>query len=165
LKLLEEPAGGDMIIILTENAQVLLPTVKSRLMRIWLGYPAPEQTAPTKDIRDLAAALVYGKGSLAKANSIMSRYEGSREEAKAFVSSFQLLLRNFSVGRLSSGLIGKGGGREWIADSSGNIEPQYADRMRDGVLFAEKAINDIERGYRVRYVLRNMALSMWAGLR
>lgn len=163
LKLLEEPAANDVIIILTENAQTLLPTVRSRLMRVWLGYAEPEQITPTEDLRNLVAALVYGKGTLAEANSILSRYEGSREEAAAFLSSFQLLLRSFSVGRFSVGLIGGSDRREWIAESAGKIKQKHADMMREGVLITEKTIKDIERGDRVRYALRRMALSMRAG--
>ena len=144
LKLLEEPQGGDVIIILTENAQLLLPTVRSRLMRIWFGYEEPEHIVPTDDLKKLAAALIYGKGTLAEANQTLAGYEGSRDEAAAFLSSFQLFLRGFAVGSVSDE----------------NIKQKHADRMRDGVMLAEKALNDIERGDRVRYTLRRMALSM-----
>jgi len=163
LKLLEEPAGDDVMIILTDNAQSLLPTVRSRLMRIWLGYAEPERIAPTEDLRNLTAALVYGKGTLAEANSILSRYEGSREEASAFVNSFQLLLRSFSVGRFDAALIGDSDRKEWVAESSGKIKQKHADRMQSGVMTAEKTLRDIERGDRIRYALRRMALSMRAG--
>ena len=162
LKLLEEPASGDVIIILTENAQMLLPTVRSRLMRVWLGYAEPERVVPTEDLRKLVASLVYSRGTLAEANRILAGYEGSREEATDFLGSFQLLLRSFSVGRVSAGLIGEADGKEWITESAGKIEQEYADRMRSGVGLAEKAMNDIERGDRVRYALRRMALAMRA---
>ena len=162
LKLLEEPAGGDVIIIMTENAQALLPTVRSRLMRIWLGHTEPDRIAPTEDLRNLAAALVYGRGTLAEANAILSKYEGSREEAAAFLGAFQLVLRNFLAGRLSESLIGYSDGIEWIAESAKKIKQKHANRMRDGVMFAERALRGIERGDRVRYALRRMALSMWA---
>jgi len=163
LKLLEEPAGGDVIVILTENAQALLPTVRSRLMRVWLGYEDPELAAPTEEMRKLVLALVTEEGSLVEANQILGRHEGSREEAKAFLNAFQLLLRSYSVGRVSAGLIGCGEGRARVEEKAGKLTKEYADRMRKGVLFAEKALVDIERGYRVRYVLRRMALSMRAG--
>jgi len=162
LKLLEEPQGGDVIVILAENAEALLATVRSRVMRIWLGYAEPEKAAPTDDLRKLLGALILGKGSIAEANSILTRYDGSREEAKAFLSAFQLLLRSVSVGRFSAALIGEGAGREWAEAAAGRINQGHADKMREGVLFAEKALIDIERGYRVRYVLRRMALSMRA---
>jgi len=162
LKLLEEPAGGDIIVILTENAQLMLPTVRSRLMRIWLGHSEPTQITSAQDIKILVAALVYGKGTLAEANSILTRYEGSREEASAFLGSFQLFLRSFAVGRYSTDLIRDGEEKEWIAESAGNVKQKHADRMISGVKLAEKALTDIERGDRVRYALRRMSLSMRA---
>ena len=162
LKLLEEPATGDVIIILAGNAQLLLPTVRSRTMRIWLGYEEPERLAPTEDLRNLTAALVYGKGSLAEANLILSRYEESREEAKAFLTAFQVFLRSFSVGRFAAVLIPEGEAQDWMKESVVKIRQKHADRMREGVLLAEKALSAIERGERVKYALRSMALSMRA---
>jgi len=162
LKLLEEPYGGDVIIILTENAQILLPTVRSRLMRVWLGYAEPERIVQTEDLKNLTSVLVYGKGTLAEANSILSRYESSREEAKAFLSTFQLFLRGFSVSRFSNSLIREGEGVEMMSMSASMIKQKHAERMREGVMFAEKALKDIERGDRIRYVLRRMALAMRA---
>jgi len=144
LKLLEEPMGRDMIIILAENAQLLLPTIRSRLMRVWLGYALPEEAELGDDIKSMTAALIYGKGSIAEANFILSRYEGSREEAAGFIGSFQLFLRSLVVGN--------------------QLKQDHAIKAREGVLFAEKALKGLERGDRVRYVLRRMALSMRAGL-
>ena len=162
LKLLEEPASGDMIIILAGNAQLLLPTVRSRLMRIWLGYEEPALVIPTDDLRNLVAALIYGKGTLAEANAILSLYEGSREDATTFLGAFQLFLRAFSVGRFSAGLIGDTKESEWLVESAGKVKQKHADRIRKGVILAEKALRDVERGDRVRYALRSMALSMRA---
>ena len=143
LKLLEEPQGGDIIIILTENAQMLLPTVRSRLMRVWLGYGKPECAAPAEDLRKLAASLVFGKGTLAEAYNVLAGYEGSREEAAALAVSFQLFLRDLAA-----------------EGASDEIKQEHADKMRKGVMLAEKAQNEIGRGDRVRYALRGMALSM-----
>ena len=162
LKLLEEPAPGDVIIIMTENAQILLPTVRSRLMRIWLGHAEPDLIADVKDLKDLIALLIYGGGTLAEANSILARYESTREEAMAFLGAFQLALRNFSVGRFTGTLIGQGGENEWIAESAAKVKQKHGDRMRGGLKLAERALRDIERGDRVRYALRRMALSMWS---
>ena len=161
LKLLEEPVAGYVIMILTAKAEMLLPTVRSRCMRVWLGYPLSARSPVTEDIRSLTAALVYGKGTCTGAGLILSRYEGSREEAAEFLGEFQLFLRSVSVGRHVPELIDAGAGRE----SAAKIQDRYADRMRAGVLLAEKALNDMERGYRVRYALRAFALSMRAGVK
>ena len=161
LKLLEEPAAGDVIVILAENAQRLLPTVRSRCMRVWLGYAAPGPVRLTDDLRTLTACLIYGKGPLAGANAVLSRYEGSREEAEGFLSAFQVFLRGLAVGRLAAGLVEDGGADAgWLAGSAAKVGRKHADRMRGGVMLAEEALREIGRGYRIRYALRGMALAI-----
>lgn len=161
LKLLEEPAAGNVIIILTENAERLLPTVRSRCMRLWLGYEAQAEGVLSDDIKELASMLIYGKRSLAEAGAILSRYEGSPDEAAGFLRAFQLFLRSLTVGRYSPELIG--GGTEYsgrLGEAAGKIQNKHADLMLEGVMLAEKAQNDIEKGYKIRYALRGMALRM-----
>ena len=161
LKMLEEPAVGSMIIILTENAEILLPTIRSRCIRLWLGYQIPESGKLTDDVKQLAAILIYGKKTLAEAGSILSRYEGSREEAADFLAAFQLFLRTLSVGRHSPDLItGEAEYKERLIKSAEMVEQKHADIMRESVILAEKAMQDIERGFRVRYALRGMALNI-----
>ena len=161
LKLLEEPAAGDVIMILTSNAQRLLSTIRSRCMRIWLGYATQAPVQFTDDLRMLTDALIFGKGSLAEANAVLARHEGSREDATEFLGAFQVFLRELAVGRYaleSAEDGGKGSGR--IAESATETEQKYSDRMRIGVMLAEKALREIEHGYRIRYTLRGMALDM-----
>ncbi|MCL1895388.1 MAG: hypothetical protein FWG03_02440 [Clostridiales bacterium] len=161
LKLLEEPAGREVIMILTANAQRLLPTVRSRCMRIWLGYGGQAPVRLTDDLRTLTAALIYGKGSLAEANAVFSRYEGSREEAADFLSAFQVFLRGLVTGRLVAELADDGSeDGKWLSGSAAKVGEKHAGRMREGVRLAEKALWEIERGYRIRYALRGMALAM-----
>ena len=164
LKLLEEPAPGDVILIMTANAERLAQTVRSRCMRIWLGYPKPAGVQLTDDLKKLTASLVYGKGAFAEAGQVFSRYEGSREEAADFIRAFQVFLRRLIVGRLAPGMDGPEAEDEsWFRETASKVQPKHADRMRRGVLSAEKALRDIERGDRVRYVLRGMALAMRTG--
>jgi len=165
LKLLEEPAAGDVILILAENSQRLLPTICSRCMRMWLGYQRPDPGRLTDDIKALTAALIYGKGTFAEAGQVLARYEGSREEAVSFLGSFQLFLRNLSVGRIAAELAWDGteDGLK-LRESAAKVQRKHADRMRRGVALAEKAQRDIERGDRIRYTLRSMALSLQSGI-
>ena len=165
LKLLEEPARGNVIMILAPNAEKLLPTVRSRCARIWLGYPAPERSLVTEDLKTMVKVLIFGKGTFAEAGQILSKYEGSRDEAADFVRALQLFLRNLAVGRHAPDLIGdETGDKDWLKETVSKFGQKYADSMRRGVLLAEKALRGIERGDRVRYVLRGMALEMCANL-
>ncbi|MCL2110746.1 MAG: hypothetical protein FWH32_00540 [Clostridiales bacterium] len=164
LKLLEEPALGGLVLILTANAERLLPTVRSRCMRIWLGHPKPEAAPVTEDLRRLTAVLIYGKGTIAEAWQIFLRYEALREEAVAFLLNFQLFLRSLSVGRAAPELVGDDLDEgKWLRESASKVQQKHAERMRNGVLQIEKALESIVRGDRVRYALRGMALSMYEG--
>ena len=164
LKLLEEPVPGDVILILSANAERLLPTIRSRCMRIWLGYAATARSSVTGDLKTLTGVLFYGKGSFAEAGQILSKYEGSRDEAADFIRVFQLFLRSLIVGRHAPELIGdEMDDMEWLRESALKVVKKHADKMRKGVFLAEKALRDIERGDRVRYVLRGMALAIREG--
>jgi len=164
LKTLEEPTAGYVIIIMTENAEGLLQTVRSRCMRVWMGYDKAEYRALNDDVKRLASILIYGKGPLAEANALMSAYEGSREEAAAFLCAFQLFLRGMSVGRHSPGLIeGDDAYPRQLRENAGKVQGIHADLMRNGVMLAETAQNRIEQGRRIRYTLRGMALQIRQG--
>ena len=166
LKVLEEPVPGDVIIIMAANAEGLLATVRSRCVRIWLGYPAAGSAAVTEDIKKLATILIYGKGGFAEASRILAPYEDSkaedaREAAADFVRAFQLFLRNLAVGRLAADLTDDGteDGR-WFRETAAKVGKKHAAGMQDGVLVAEKTLRSIERGDRVHGALRGMALTM-----
>ncbi|MDR3365062.1 MAG: hypothetical protein LBS91_09015, partial [Clostridiales Family XIII bacterium] len=137
LKLLEEPAAGDVILILTGNAQRLLMTVRSRCVRIRLGYADPVRGPFSDDLRALMASLVYDRGTLAETNAILAHYESSRDEAGFFLSAFQIFLRDLSVGRICPALIGDmGQNGAWLAEKAPKIQKKHADRMQTGVLLA-----------------------------
>jgi hypothetical protein len=155
LKLLEEPPAGYVIAILTSNAELLLPTVRSRCVRKWLGYEESVRAGVDEDAKQLARILIYGKGALAEANALLAKYEESREEATAFLNTFRLFLRDLVVGKYAPALAaGK------TAEAAAKISDEHAVQMQGDVRLAEEAIREIEVGYRVKYVLRGMALGM-----
>ena len=162
LKLLEEPASGDVVIIMVQNGEQLFSTVRSRCMRIWLGYEKPVAGEISDDVKALAAVLIYGRGGSSEAWRILSQYEG--DGATAFLRAFQLFLRSLLAGRVCPGLFDEEpGGGQWLLETAAKIGEKQTERMRKGVQYAEKALYDIERGYRVRYVVRGMALEMLRG--
>ncbi|MDR0876066.1 MAG: hypothetical protein LBN12_07655 [Clostridiales Family XIII bacterium] len=156
LKLLEEPPEGYVIAILTANAEGLLPTVRSRCVHKWLGYEKSERAGVDEDAKQLARILIYGKGALAEANALLVKYEESREDSVAFLHTFRLFLRDLTVGRYVPELAGD----ERTAEAAAKISSDHAGQMRAGIRLAEIATREIETGYRVKYVLRGMALNM-----
>ena len=161
LKLLEEPAIGTVIIILTENAERLFQTVRSRCTRLWMGYPSIESPKQNDDIKELVSILIFKRRTLAEAGSILSRYEGDREEAVDFLRAFQIFLRTLSVARYSPQLVDEDSEySKRLTETAGKIDQEHAILMQESVLLAEKAQNDIMRGYRVSYALSGMALQI-----
>ena len=161
LKSLEEPVAGNVLFILSDNAERLLPTIRSRCIRLWLGYDLIEQGELSDDIKQLASILIYRKKSFAEAMAIFSNYEETSEEANDLLCALQLFMRGLLVGRYSPSLIG--GTPEYsdrISVASAKIQQQYVDLMRECVMSIERAIEDIKTGYRIRYSLRKMALSV-----
>jgi hypothetical protein len=156
LKLLEEPPEGYVIAILTANAEQLLPTVRSRCVRKWLGYEKTERLGVDEDAKQLARILIYRKGALAEANALLAKYEESREESIAFLNTFRLFLRDLAVARFVPELADSGK----TAEAASKVSEEHAARMRVGVWLAGESIREIEAGYRVKYVLRGMALGM-----
>ena len=154
LKLLEEPPEGYVVAILTSNADQLLPTVRSRCVRKWLGYENTDRNGVNADVKQLARILIYGKGALAEANSLLSKYEESREESLTFLNSYRLFLRDLTVGRYAPALIGD----ELMVEAASKITDEHAAQMQRGIRLAENAIHEIEEGFKVKYSLRGMAL-------
>lgn len=95
LKVLEEPPAYGVFIILTENPEALLPTVRSRctelqltaveprLLRPWLAAQFPAATA-----EDLEAAIRRSGGYPAQAKALLEEGEALLPEVEAFVEAF-----------------------------------------------------------------------------
>ena len=99
LKLLEEPPGGVMFLLCVENAQLLLPTVRSRCAEILCGG---EQTEADAENRRLARDYVktVSDGSRAALYRWCSAHEGmDNREAAAFVEAATALLADMLCGR------------------------------------------------------------------
>ena len=161
LKLLEEPVPGNVIIILIQNAEMLLPTVRSRCVRMRLNLEIPVQDPISDDLRALGHALIYRRSSFAEATRILSQYEKSGEEAIEFLTEFQRLMRTLLVGRLAPELIGgEGDVQAGFRDSAAKVRQEDANRMRNGIALVETALTNIERGENKKYEMRRMALGM-----
>ena len=156
LKLLEEPPEGYVIAILTSNADRLLPTVRSRCVRKWLGYESMNSNEVNEDTKQLARILIYNKGALAEAFSLLSKYEESRDGALAFLYSYRLFLRDLVVGRYAPELVDD----QKMAEVASKISDDHSTVITASIGLIENAIYEIQEGYKVKYSLRGMALKI-----
>lgn len=109
LKILEEPPKHGIFLLLTDNPEKILPTVRSRCTELKLqALPEPVLTAalarqfPESSREDLAAAAVRSGGFLGQALSLLKNGEGippqTEDFAEAFVSGNVLLLTQTLAG-------------------------------------------------------------------
>lgn len=155
LKLLEEPASGDVILILTANSERLLPTIRSRCIRVWLGYERPQTDAESAErVKELVRMLVFGKATLPEAFALLDACGGDRETAARLLKQLELFLRDLAVGSFEPRLLTDTD----FAGAAANIGAGHRAVIRGGIGFAEKALANLEQGYNVKSTLRDMAL-------
>ena len=95
LKVLEEPPGYGVFILLTDNPEKLLPTVRSRCTELKL-LPLPRDILleqlrrefPKADPEDLEAAALRSGGFLGQAANLLKEQETAPQQTADFVSAF-----------------------------------------------------------------------------
>ncbi|MDR0852949.1 MAG: hypothetical protein LBN34_01085 [Clostridiales Family XIII bacterium] len=161
LKLLEEPASGDILLLLTQNEEKLLPTVRSRCVRKRLtgGERIDADAALLDTVKDIVRILVYDRGVLAEAFAILDEFTGSADESINLLFSLEAFLRDMAVGTYDSNLLWD----ETLAANTEKMTPKMAYRLMKCIDHIEVAISDIEGGLRPKTCLRDMALQIKAG--
>ena len=95
LKILEEPPSYGMFILLTDNAQALLPTVRSRCTELSLSalpdsilLPQLQQAFPQATTEQLTGAMRRSGGYLGQAKRLLEESENISETTAKFLQSF-----------------------------------------------------------------------------
>lgn len=95
LKVLEEPPAYGVFLILTDNPEKLLPTVRSRCVELPLRALSPEQLTkhlkeryPQADDQTIAGAVARSGGYLGQALSAMEEGSTLSPQSQAFLESF-----------------------------------------------------------------------------
>lgn len=95
LKILEEPPQYGVFILLSDNPEKLLPTVRSRCTQLRLStLPEPilrkalESAFPEADEESLSAAIFASGGYLGQAKELLSEGVAASEQTEGFVEAF-----------------------------------------------------------------------------
>jgi hypothetical protein len=157
LKALEEPAVGDLIIILAENPERLLPTVRSRTnyKRIVEAETATGYAESEEDVRRVLRALIFGAGSVAEALKIIDSYD-VRGETAAFLDATLRFLRDLAVGGFSQELLENAE----LGEAAGKLRESEKKLVIQGIIFVESAIGDIGRGFRAKNAAHSAAINI-----
>jgi DNA polymerase III delta prime subunit len=141
LKTLEEPSGGNVVVLLTANAALLLETIRSRCVVLRLAAsPAP---APDAALAEAFFESLTANGAYFELSRIVAATT-ERDAADAFLDALTLRLRDALVAAF---------------DGETRREPAYADLLRF-VDCAEEARRGISGGFNVKYALKTMILKM-----
>ena len=95
LKILEEPPKYGIFLLLTDNPEKLLPTVRSRCTELKL-QSLPEETLrrqllrefPQAEEEDITAAIARSSGFLGQARELLENGDGLPPQTEAFVKAF-----------------------------------------------------------------------------
>jgi len=103
LKLLEEPPGPAYFLLCADNAELLLPTIRSRCALVRAGteeeVPAPEAT---ESARAYLRALEQGAAALLRCCTQLEKMDA--QAMTAFVEAARVLICEMLCGRTESGL-------------------------------------------------------------
>lgn len=95
LKVLEEPPAYGVFLLLTENPQKLLPTVRSRCTELQLRplaegvlRPALVREFPKASAEDIGAAMVRSGGFLGQAKAILAQGDSVLPQTECFAAAF-----------------------------------------------------------------------------
>lgn len=156
LKTLEEPAGSAVYILLSENAEHLLPTVRSRCVFYHLDEEPKAAEAQYLLARDQAITfgtnLLAGRPYYMLARSLQEA-TSDRSLSYVFLDALEGFLRDCIIQAYGIEVAGITGQRSDL----GGININAADRA---VHALEEARFDLDRGINPGYALKDMALKV-----
>jgi hypothetical protein len=155
LKTLEEPAGNNVIMLLAANTEALRATIRSRCMKLNLGYEAAdiERTVRDDAVKLLSAAL-FGK----PLNEAFAVSDTHVADPFPLLDAMELFLRDIIVGGLYPGLVTDDENRV-IADKM--KDKGYDDALLTGIGVIEDTRTVLRLGrMNAKNSLRDMALRL-----
>jgi hypothetical protein len=143
LKTLDEPSGGNIILLLTSNSDLLLKTVRSRCLVLRTGASGGAQSGEFTE----AAAAFYGRlasgGAYYELSGLVAA-AAERDASDGFFDALEVRLRDALVA-------GAAGARPSV--------PSRCDILRF-VDCVEDARRGVSGGLNVKYALKTMILNM-----
>ena len=161
LKTLEEPPGGAVILLLSENRSNLLPTILSRCVVRRVDEEGPSAEAMPDEVEKQAACageMLLGNSSFYSLAGIMDAVSKERDTALQFLDAleewYREVILSAAVSMPQKGLWSEDGRMaDWISEA----EPQKGYRA---VALIEEARNDILRNVNSGYTLKNLVLKI-----
>jgi hypothetical protein len=138
LKTLEEPCGGNIVILLTSNAESLLKTIRSRCVSVRLEAAPGALSGASVTLADDFVERLFAGGAYYELSRIVG-VAAERDDAEDFLNALELRLRDALVA------------------ASGGARRAESLRFID---CANEARRGLGGGLNVRYALKTMILKM-----
>lgn len=157
LKTLEEPPGGTILLLLSNNAEHLLPTIRSRcvLYRLDDGRECEGAyvEAACVQARSIGVMIMEGKSYYAIAGKL-AEVTGEREQAFAFLDALEKWYRDILF--CAMGIASK------CTDSRMQKLSRLvtAEKVYGAIALIEEARRDISRHINTNHTIKNMVLKM-----
>lgn len=144
LKTLEEPRGDVVIVLLTANAENLLPTIRSRCIKYRLTYACGSEKLVNSSLALNTIKMINNKAFFYEIKKSLDGEISNRKEAMLFLEEMESILGNCL--------------RDYnISSSQLNLEKEWIIK---GIKYIEEAKNDIIRNVSYKYAIRKLILKL-----
>lgn len=162
LKTLEEPPGQAILILLSENAEALLPTVRSRCILYHLDRERETESEIVLAAQKTAAQIglmLLEKKPFYELSAVLVQVTSDRETARLFLDELELWYRNLLLYPYAPELIASRGAeeRETLRHKNALLKKEQCFRL---VELIEEARRDLNRNINSGYALKSMILGM-----
>ena len=162
LKTLEEPPGQAVLILLSENAEHLLPTVRSRCILYHLDREQEEENEVVYSSRKAAeqiGAMLLDKRPFYELSEALTEVIAERETARLFLDELELWYRNLLLYSYAPELVACRSEEEqkFLQQNSALLKKEQCFRMTELI---EEARRDLDRNINTGYALKGMVLGM-----
>lgn len=160
LKTLEEPFSGTVIILLAENLESLIPTIRSRcIIYRLLSQQGSGETAPLEELAIQVGGLLLARGPFFMISKKMTGVLGDRGNASAFLALLERWFRDLLISaydaehRLPMQFHGS-------ALAVKHKEIYSAEEISRIVFLIEETKQELDRNANVGYTIKNMILKI-----
>lgn len=161
LKTLEEPPGQALIVLLTKNAEQLLPTIRSRCIVYSLERETrsrEEAALPARTLAETVGGMLLDRAPFYAVAERLSEIVQDREAAQFFLEELELWYRDLMLFAYTPELVRNRSEAacDRLRQSGTKIRKEDCSRM---VRLIEEAWQDLEHNGNVGYALKGMILS------
>ena len=142
LKTLEEPPGSSVLLLLSENTENLLPTIRSRCVRFRIESVTGEPDEKTRQKAAEVIRIAVNGGPYYAMKNAMGNAASDREKAAVFIDCMEEACRQLLLARNDRGVLNS---------------PAHTGKMIGAL---EEARRQLTRGMAPKYIMKRLLLAI-----